>query len=402
MDVERVLGRLGDAARPGPTVLFIAGMHGNEPAGLLALERVFKDFDGERGSVVNGNVLALAGNLPALSRAVRFVDRDLNRLWVRARLPGEDARPEDAPSVEHAERIELLRELRKAVRDAQGPVFCIDLHTTSGDGPPFVVFSDTLRNRRFVAKWPCPLILGIEERIGGSLSECMSLSGAVAAAFEGGRHDDPASVDWHEAAIRIAMVSAGSVRAQDMPGYDEARRMLRDASRGIPRILDVIYRHGLRQDHDFEMSPGFPNFTPVMRGRRLATDADPDDPELRVAVTAQRTGRILLPLYQGQGDDGYFIARVISRLWLFISGLMRRCWIDRLVTYLPGVRRVPGPGGKRGGWLERRYEIDRRVARWLAEDVFHLAGFRVVHETDEMVRVARRPHDLRAPEKVDL
>ncbi|MCB0813328.1 MAG: succinylglutamate desuccinylase/aspartoacylase family protein, partial [Flavobacteriales bacterium] len=60
--VERVLGRAGAG---DPCVLLFGGVHGNEPAGVFALQRLFQEL-GDRK--LTGTVVALAGNLNALAR----------------------------------------------------------------------------------------------------------------------------------------------------------------------------------------------------------------------------------------------------------------------------------------------------------------------------------------------
>jgi succinylglutamate desuccinylase len=50
----------------------------------------------------------------------------------------------------------------------------------------------------------------------------------------------------------------------------------------------------------FKMFPGFQNFSPIRKGEPLATDR-------HGIVYAPNGGCILMPLYQGQGNDGFFI-----------------------------------------------------------------------------------------------
>jgi succinylglutamate desuccinylase len=65
-------------------------MHGNEPAGVRALERVAARLAEGRGPL-RGRLAALVGNLAALERAERFVDRDLNRGWLTVPQAGRVA-----------------------------------------------------------------------------------------------------------------------------------------------------------------------------------------------------------------------------------------------------------------------------------------------------------------------
>ena len=79
----RVLGRVA-APDPGPTLFVVGGLHGNEPAGLLGLERVFARL-GEVG-LARGEFVGLAGNLEALAAGRRYIEEDLNRIWLQPRL----------------------------------------------------------------------------------------------------------------------------------------------------------------------------------------------------------------------------------------------------------------------------------------------------------------------------
>jgi succinylglutamate desuccinylase len=109
------------------------------------------------------------------------------------------------------------------------------------------------------------------------------------------------------------------------------------------------------------MEPGWANFHRVRRGALLARDRSG-------AVLAPCRGLVLLPRYQGQGNDGFFVARPVRRFWLGVSSLLRRLGAERLLPVLPGVRRIPGD--------RTELLVDPRVARWLAVPVFHLFGYR--------------------------
>ena len=65
---QRVVGRY-TGERPGPKLLCIAGIHGNEPAGVHALHRVFHAL-AERRIPFQGEFVGLSGNLRALADGV--------------------------------------------------------------------------------------------------------------------------------------------------------------------------------------------------------------------------------------------------------------------------------------------------------------------------------------------
>ena len=369
-----VVGDLGDGAA-GPTFVVVGGLHGNEPAGVRAAEAVVARCRADE-LVPRGRFVALAGNLGALGDGVRYRARDLNRLWT-----AQDLERVGAPGAqdEEAERDALCVLLRSVVAAARGRVVVLDLHSTSADGAPFSIFGDTLSNRRLALRLPVPAILGLEERVHGTLLGWIGEQGHGAIGFEGGQHTDPSTARSCEAAIWILLEALGLVTAAEVPGLEELRAHLVATSAGLPQIVEVRHRHGVAPEDRFEMLPGFRNFQAVGRGERLARDARGD-------ILAAERGRVLLPLYQGQGDDGFFLTRDVRPLWLAVSASLRRLGAARLAPLLPGIAQHPQTPAR---WL-----VDRRIARWRATDVLHLLGYRVCGETAEHLVVGRRPEKL--------
>jgi succinylglutamate desuccinylase len=358
----------------GPTVICVAAIHGNEPAGILALRRVFRKIEDSMVSL-RGELVGLAGNLPAIAVGKRYIAHDLNRRWTWDRIAALDRGPREGDDVEDHEQRELLRELRDRAQIPGTDVYLLDLHTASAPTVPFVILGDTLRNREFARCLPTPIVLGVEEQLEGTLMEYATSLGYVAVAFEGGQNDDPASVDLLEAAVWLLLVGAGALTEEEVPELERCRAMLAGARRGVPRVLEIFHRHAVRPDDGFVMRPGFRNFQEVRRGELLATDRSGE-------IRAPGDHRIFLPRYQGLGDDGFFLARPVDRLWLAISSWLRRSGLPSLAPRLPGVRRHP----------ERRDQlvVDRRVARLFPRELFHLLGFQVRVVDREHLVVTRR------------
>lgn len=224
---------------PGPTLILLGGIHGNEPAGVLACRRAFSLLE-EKQSAIRGEVMFLAGNTRALLKGSRYIDEDLNRRWTAHNLRGVSV--VRVLTSESLEQQELLAELQKALSTARGEVHFVDLHTTSASGVPFATVGDTLRNRRFALNFPATIILGLQEQIDGTLLEYLNSLGAVTMGFEAGQHVAESSVGHHEAVISIAMVAAGNLRAEDVPELSRHRATLARASNGAS-IVEVRYRH---------------------------------------------------------------------------------------------------------------------------------------------------------------
>jgi len=385
-DYSRVVGSIGDDLS-GPTVIVMAGLHGNEPSGVEAATRVLSRLQA-RSPQVAGRFIALSGNLEALRERTRFIDRDLNRQWtpdkVEAALALEGS-PEAAP--EEREMIETLRVVRQLVEEAQGLVYFLDLHTSSAEGPPFVTVGDTLRNRRFARKFPLPLILGLEEQVDGAMLEYLNNFGLITMGVEAGQHDSEMSVDRHEAVLWLSLEATGLIEAGAIPDREGWVRVLREATLGIPRVVEVRHRHAISPEDGFRMEPGFRNFMPIRKRQLMAQDA-------RGPVRATEDGMVLLPLYQGKGDDGFFLCREVHGFWLGVSRSLRRFGLAGLVQFLPGVTRDPV-----------RHEIlhvNTLVARWFPLEIFHLLGFRKLRRGGHKLVVSRRRFDAAPPRRTTL
>lgn len=371
---ERLLGGV-NGRRPGPTLLCVAGMHGNEPAGVHAVRRVL-DALGDRRADVHGRFVALAGNVAALSRGRRFVDRDLNRAWTSARIVQLRTRGTAGGTVEDREQVELLEEIERVLRSADGPVYALDLHTTSGPGGIFSAFTDSLPHREFASDFPVPMIFGLEELIDGTLLNLLSEHGIVALTVESGQHDESAAVDRAEAAIWIALVSAGLLPERLVPEATEARKLLKRDVGELPRALEMRQKRPIVNGDGFVMEPGYSNFAPVRAGEVVAHDARGD-------VAVAEDGRLLMPLYQEQGEDGFFLVREFSPFWMTVSLVMRRAGLSRVVPLLPGVRRIEGRADE--------VVVNKRIARFFARQLLHLLGFRQMEDAgDELVMRRRR------------
>lgn len=371
---QRVLGRVrgGD---DGPTLVCVAALHGNEPCGIEALRRVFRSLEGD-ASALHGELVGLTGNRKALAHGKRFLSRDLNRLWTEEEAQRIDAAgPPFEGEPEAEELFDLNQHLRECFETARGAVHVLDLHSTSGPGPAFAVLDDTLENRAFAMELRVPVVLGIEEELDGTLASYLEARGAITAGFECGQHDDPGAVDRGEAAVWVALEASGVLPRGARPEVDQARRQLATAAPGLPRVVETLYRHAVPPGDFFRAEPGFQSFQPIRTRQTIGWN-------MAGPVPSPRSGRILMPLYQPQGDDGFFIVRDVRALWLHLSATVRRLGMERIVHWLPGVRCKPGAADV--------FVVDRRVARWYALELLHLLGFRRHGQAGRYLEVSRR------------
>jgi len=324
---------------------------------------------------LRGEWLAVTGNLTALRQNRRFHTADLNRCWTEPEMRAMLARDPATDSPDQAEQRELMETFGAAAHRARGTLVLLDLHTTSGESPPFLVLSDSLRNRDVAGGLPGTVILGLEESVDGTLLDYMSQLGHCALVAESGSHLSAEAVCIHESYIWAAMAACGQLDRADVPGYADHMRRLRFASRSAPRVVEIRFRHDIADEDRFVMQPGFSSFQRVTRDEVLAHDRNGP-------VRATQSGLVLMPLYQPQGDEGFFIVKPVRRIWLKVSRVVRTLRLGVLLPLLPGVRRDPDrPDALR---------VNLGVARFYTREIFHLFGYRRRRREGDTLLFTRR------------
>lgn len=287
---------------PGPLVVVTSGLHGNEPFGVAAARRVAAALAGSFRTGLRGRFVALVGNVGALERDQRHVARDLNRMWTpgdlaRARAP--EAGPRDAEDRELAELVALLDDLAPA---PGVPVYLVDCHTASSPSVPFLVPLGGAEDLAFAGAIGIPVVAGLADRVDGTLLHYARARRWAAFGVEGGRHDDRGAVAHAAAVVALALARAGALTLDRARELEPGIAALHAVESGLPSRIDVFHRHAVESSDGFAMRPGYVNFQRIVRGEILAND-------VRGPITAIADGRILLPLYQGKGTDGFFIGR---------------------------------------------------------------------------------------------
>jgi succinylglutamate desuccinylase len=298
--VPRQVGRVR-GERAGPTLIVTVGIHGNEIAGVIAAQRVLARLTKE-ATPIAGELVVLAGNVSAMARGLRHEVKDLNRQWTAAKVEALRGRDPASDDAEDREQRALLSEIDDAFTRARGPVFALDLHTTSAAGYAFGIY-DSAEQEAFAHRFPLPMVRGLAAALAGVLSSHLCDRGAVAIAVEGGQHDDPITVDHLDATLTVALDAAGLASPPDLVA---ALAHLEKARGDIPRVMKVVARYAIRPDDAFAMAPGFANLAHVRRGQLLARDGER-------TIRAPANGLVILPLYQSKGDDGFFFGRAVLR-----------------------------------------------------------------------------------------
>ncbi|MEQ9415510.1 MAG: succinylglutamate desuccinylase/aspartoacylase family protein, partial [Cyclobacteriaceae bacterium] len=251
IQVDRIINHVKGIA-PGPTLIFFAGIHGNEPAGVFALHEVLAQIQ-EQKSLLKGTVIGITGNMKALSIGIRYIETDLNRLWTSN---GAMKNSNEQSLVEKEEQQELMEHLSKVIKENNGPFYFFDLHTTSGSTPPFITINDTMLNRKFALQFQVPVILGIEEYLTGPLLSYINEWGYVSLGYESGQHDEVGSIINHKKFITKALQLTGLTATPKIKTLAPT-----------DNFFEITYRHHLQQGDQFSMCKGFKNFQPIVQGQ---------------------------------------------------------------------------------------------------------------------------------------
>jgi len=361
VETKRIIGHIkGDL--PGPTLIFFGGIHGNEQSGVTALQHIFKEL-GVGSFSSKGSAYGIRGNIPALLKGKRFVEKDLNRIWTHSRIKNINKKTVDQLSVEDRELAAIYKLISAILENEKGPFYFIDFHTTSSKTLPFITINDALINRRFAKLFPVPIILGIEEYLDGPLLSYINEKGYVSLGFESGQHTEEMSINNSIAFTWLTMAFSGFLDRADVKNFKAYYKQLQESAQNNSNFYEIVYRHHLIDIKDFKMMEGFRSFEKVIEGTPLAIEKDE-------FIKAENDTIIFMPLYQEQGEEGFFLIRKTPAWALALSAFLRRSNFGVLLHILPGV-----------SWAKKDKQsllVNTKVAHFFTKTFFHLLGYRIM------------------------
>jgi len=289
---------------PGPHVLLMALMHGNEIAGAIALDRLLTaGIRPVRGtlSLVFANPAAFARFDPADPSASRLVEEDMNRVWSAERLGTGPA------TVERRRARDLLPLLETAD-------LVLDLHSMQTPSPPLMLSTMRDKGRRLAARvgMPAFVVADAGHASGTRLIDFGPFADPddprAAILLEAGQH-------WRKRTAEVAF--AVTVRFLEAAGVIEAAAARRLAPEAVPdrqhfvevtdavTVADPSFRFE-RQLQGLEVVPEAGTVVAWEDGRPIVTPY-PDcvlvmpSGRIKPGLTAVRLGRIVPPPDDDEG-----------------------------------------------------------------------------------------------------
>ena len=282
-----------DALRPGPRLILLGGVHGNERCGSIALERLVAALDAGELRLERGTLTVVpVANPMARALGRREGDRNLNRML----------RPTVVPR-DHEDRIanrlcplldahDVLLDLH-SFHTAGEPFAMIGPEDNDGPLEPFALaareqaFALALGAPRLVEGWLDTYARGVRRRAargapgadpeyGVGTTEYMRSRGGCAVTLECGQHDDPEAPAFAWTAVRRALVHLGLVTT----GVEPAAR-----PRELLRLVEVFDR----EHADDRLARAWTSFEAVRAGEPIGLRRD------GTPLAAPADGRVVFP-----------------------------------------------------------------------------------------------------------
>jgi predicted deacylase len=285
-----------DSGRSGPNVMVNALTHGNEICGAIAVDRLLR----EGVKPVRGKLTLAFANVDAFERfdtrnpySTRFVDEDLNRVWLPATLDGN----------RRSSELARARELRPFVDAAD---YLLDIHSMLEPSPPVMICGTLDKGIRFAFDVGIPVHVvsdaghanGTRMRDYGGFGDPASPRNALL--VECGQH-------WERAAADVAWQTTWRfLRTLGMVDAEAAARQIDDVA-PVPQRLIRVTDAVVARSAAFRFARAFTGLEVVARaGDAIAYDGEevvrapydncvlvmPVPNNVKAGLTAVRLGRI--------------------------------------------------------------------------------------------------------------
>ena len=308
---KRFIGKYEGEHR-GPLLICIGAMHGNEPAGVKALELMFKMLEVEPITNENfqysGKIVGIVGNVRAFAQNKRFISKDLNRMFREEYVEKLQKMDRSTLENEELELLEILDLVQNEIQEYEPEcLYILDLHTTSSKGGIFCLTTNDPKSIHIASGLHAPVVKGFLKGVQGTTLHYFNQANTgiptVAVTFESGQHEEPLSINRAIAAITNCMKMIGSVREKDVENRHD--KILIEYSKNLPKITELLERHDIRPEDRFVMRPNFKNFQRLSKGEIIADD-------INGPIEIKEPCLLLMPLYQTQGEEGFFLVKEVD------------------------------------------------------------------------------------------
>ncbi|HQT47616.1 MAG TPA: succinylglutamate desuccinylase/aspartoacylase family protein [Acidocella sp.] len=194
-----------DSGQPGPHVVLVSLIHGNEIAGATVLaELLAENFSPLRGRLTLGfaNLAAFARFDPTAPLTSRFIEEDMNRVWDDIQLFG----------VRRSVELDRAREIRPLIDTSD---ILLDLHSMLWPSPPLLLCGPSPRGKVLARNVATPAaIIADDGHVGGKrlidYGHFTATTGRAAGVLvEAGQHWEAATIAQTRVTVRALLHNTG-------------------------------------------------------------------------------------------------------------------------------------------------------------------------------------------------
>jgi uncharacterized protein len=224
--------------KPGPKVVILGGVHGNEVCGVEAIRKIAPNF-----KITSGELRLIIANPKAVEQNVRYTEENLNRCFKKNKKP----------TGTYEEK--LAKEIMKHLDWAD---ISLDLHASnSKESRPFIIS----REDRLVYAHMLPIptiVTGFENFYSGDSDWYMESNGKVGMGVECGYLGDPKSSDVAEECILNYLKGLHMIEGEPI----QVKR----------KEFDLFFQY--HNKDEFKLTRQFPDFDLVLKDEIIGYDGD--------------------------------------------------------------------------------------------------------------------------------
>jgi succinylglutamate desuccinylase len=204
--------------KPGPHVMILGGIHGNEVTGSMLVEELRRDLDAGMVALSAGTLVLALGNPRAIASSTRGSEphADLNRVFTDARL---------ADAADASYEAQRARELAPLLASAD---YLVDLHATNKPSEAFLVLvTDTPKHRELCRFFACEKIVHVPETvIPGTTIGLVERHRGTGICFESGWVGDLSRVGEMRRSVEAILRHAGLLAPADAPALQDGQQLV--------------------------------------------------------------------------------------------------------------------------------------------------------------------------------
>ncbi len=207
------------ASTPGPHLMIVSLMHGNEFSGAIVLDRLLRQgLTPQRGTLTLGfiNLAAFDRFDPTEPTASRFIDEDLNRIWDEALLRGG----------RDSHELARARQIRPFLNTVD---VLLDLHSMLWPSDPLLLAGSASRGLELARRLPLPGLVVVDSGHAGGRRlidhpHFVAPGGsAIANLLEAGQHWQEETVTMTEQTVLAMLALHGMIDAPAAPARASRR-----------------------------------------------------------------------------------------------------------------------------------------------------------------------------------